>query len=246
MTAKRSKLLQDLVQWDERVFLKVRGFGGKKNIIIMRFFTFFGRESIWSFLISYFLVIFIDLEKFSLFANALLVGLILVNTTKLIVRRKRPYERLENLPPLEKRHKTSSFPSWHTYNATANALIIGYLTGLWWVYLIFLLISVGVGLSRVQLGVHYPLDSIVGYLYGIIGFPLILQLRSMWTLFFDWVQPFLPFTIVDKSWNVYLGEWWHTMIIVLVYGWIFISSIYDEVRITKQGFKIIEQKNERS
>ena len=82
-----------------------------------------------------------------------------------IVCRERPCGNL---------HPGYSFPSTHSLAATCFFGILIYLTvrhtsGFWKYFLValFSLIIILMGISRLWLGVHYPIDVIAGYLMGI-------------------------------------------------------------------------------
>mgnify|MGYP006964328615 CR=1 FL=1 len=44
-------------QWDQKIILKYNGFGGKPLTILLKIFSFFGRETVWLFLIVFYLII---------------------------------------------------------------------------------------------------------------------------------------------------------------------------------------------
>lgn len=105
----------------------------------------------------------------------LLAGAVLIEATvflfaSLIVDRPRPQvEQLDHIPP------TGSFPSGHSAAATAFYvalfLVVGWHTGRRWVRHIFLAVAVVfpliVGVSRIQRGMHHPIDVAAGMLLGV-------------------------------------------------------------------------------
>ncbi len=83
---------------------------------------------------------------------------------KPIVARPRPFERTPALHVIGPRPHDPSFPSGHSGNAAAAAMVLSlFLPGarlLWW------LLAAAIGYSRIYLGDHFPLDVLAG---GVIG-----------------------------------------------------------------------------
>ena len=113
-------------QWDQRIILKYNGLGGKPITIILRFISFFGRETIWLFLIGFYLFIWYDPFLLSYISATFLTGLILILAIKQTVKRKRPFERFEDgkIVIFERKPTSRSFPSWHSYNVMSQGLLI--------------------------------------------------------------------------------------------------------------------------
>ena len=89
---------------------------------------------------------------------------LVVAVLKRVVDRDRPYVVLPEAEPLLRWDVSASFPSGHAATSAAGAVILGYLLGrrAWGVAAL----AAAVAYSRVYIGVHYPLDVLVGAAIG--------------------------------------------------------------------------------
>ncbi len=128
------------------------------------------------------LLFFFSREKFrGHFIAIVLTGLtsgMVITVTKVAVDRPRPpevfAERGEHIHIPGRVPVSRSFPSGHTQTAFATA---GYLSFLYPVLAPMLLaLAALVGLSRIALGVHFPLDvlagALIGFSFAVMGFRL--------------------------------------------------------------------------
>ncbi|MCC3869565.1 phosphatase PAP2 family protein [Terrisporobacter mayombei] len=69
-----------------------------------------------------------------------------------------------------------SFPSGHTQTATTFWTSTMYLFRKSWIYIIGILMILGAGISRLYLGVHWPMDVIVAWGFGIVLSVLFIKL----------------------------------------------------------------------
>lgn len=104
-------------------------------------------------------------------------------TTTLLVSRERPsVEKLDPAPP------TSSFPSGHTGASTALYLSIGLVlashvrskVGRVAVVVLLLLVPLGVAVSRLYRGMHFPTDVVFGALNGTVAVLIVRQAVLGW------------------------------------------------------------------
>ncbi len=131
-------------------------------------------NGIFAFILA--LLFYIEIDK--LLAYEVVLGTLtlwlIVELLKVIIRRKRPFSRLDDIRIVGSRARGHSFPSGHTSQAFFMATLLfqhfnfGLLSGLA-LYAIALL----VGVTRLYLGMHYPRDvlagSILGTAWGLVG-----------------------------------------------------------------------------
>lgn len=92
---------------------------------------------------------------------------LLTQVLKLIVKRPRPFSVLSNVVVREKISAGFGFPSTHTAMATVMALLLViWLPHRWrWLAVMWIVL---VGVSRIYLGVHAPLDVVGGFAAGVL------------------------------------------------------------------------------
>ncbi|MDO4975266.1 MAG: phosphatase PAP2 family protein, partial [Alphaproteobacteria bacterium] len=105
-------------------------------------------------------------------ACSLLVTFLVCNLiVKPIVDRTRPWELFDEVQLFIKDPGDSSFPSGHSANsmAVAFALWLNINEKKYKKYgIIAIIFATMIGISRIYLGVHYPLDVLIGFVLGII------------------------------------------------------------------------------
>jgi len=104
------------------------------------------------------------------------VAVLIIKVIHLFYYEPRPFVTFQ-LAPLVKETMDASFPSRHATIAAVIAFAYTYFKSRW---LPLLLISmVLVGISRIYVGVHYPLDVLGGSAVGAISLYLALQIKNL-------------------------------------------------------------------
>ena len=179
-----------ITRFDERVtryWLNHR-FSGKIDTLF-RFYTRMGDGYIWALVIAYVLIryggVFFSKIVIQVLIS-LLVCLTLYWVIKLCVRRRRPFDVIDEvkslIPPLDK----YSFPSGHTMNNLAiAATVCAFAPEVGWI-MVFLPLTWG--LLRVYFGVHCLSDVVGGFFLGILSFAIA---NRLWLFFGSTIVNFL-------------------------------------------------------
>jgi len=161
----RASTMSDLEEW---VFLAIYGLPDFLRLPFL-VITQFGSFYILCAVIAAFLI----KTSYSKVLRLILVGItayLISGFSKDLWGRARPNEMLEGIVTLDFA-RGPGFPSGHMALAVALALTIGHLLPKKYHWLIMVWI-VAVGLSRIYLGVHAPLDVVRGFAIGWLTFSL--------------------------------------------------------------------------
>jgi undecaprenyl-diphosphatase len=157
---------QRVVSLDQRLLLTVRRWESRLMTRLMRGLTHLGDPPSW-------LLLGLALgfsggagpRLCALLGTAAILALAISQPLKRLCRRPRPSRGLGGFAALVENPDVFSFPSGHTAVAFAIAAVFaGQATGA--LGTLLLALAVGIGVSRVYLGAHYPLDVAAGALVG--------------------------------------------------------------------------------
>jgi undecaprenyl-diphosphatase len=136
----------------------------------LRYYTRLGDGYVWALVAMFIYFFYGRAVLFNLIERsipAILLSLAFYWLIKLSVRRKRPFDLLENVsaevPPLDK----YSFPSGHTMNNLAVGFTVAEIQSIGWIMVVMPLTW---GLLRVYYGVHWLSDVIGGVCLGFLSF----------------------------------------------------------------------------
>lgn len=159
---------QRVVSIDERLLLSVRRWESRLMTRLMRTLTHLGDAASW-------LVLGLALgfsgaageRDCALLGTAAGLALLIAQPLKRLCCRKRPSSGIRGFAALAENPDVFSFPSGHTAVAFAVAAAFAGQTGP--LAALALALAVGIAISRVYLGAHYPLDVAAGVLVGTLA-----------------------------------------------------------------------------
>ncbi len=171
-------VIDRLVAVDKAIFFSINGAWASPILdIVMVFITLFGNGLFLAGVVAPILY-FGDRRHFAARAPviiaAVVVGAVVNNIIKECVGRPRPLAEFSEeirtgavwVHTVFERWRSNSFPSGHAQTAFGAATALAYYYRGWYTAPAFILAG-GVAISRVYLGVHFPLDAAVGALVGV-------------------------------------------------------------------------------
>ncbi|MCR4587966.1 MAG: phosphatase PAP2 family protein [Lachnospiraceae bacterium] len=138
--------------------------------VICQIITYFGQEILCLMLVC-FMFWCMDKKTGYRMAFSFFLSSTVAQTLKLIFRIDRPWVIDPNFKPVDSALEAAtgySFPSGHTQTATSVYGIMTVESRKWWAKILWTLLFLAVGFSRMYLGVHQPKDVAVGLLVSLI------------------------------------------------------------------------------
>jgi len=97
------------------------------------------------------------------------ISFIILSVGRALINRPRPYEAFGIPPVIKKDTKGKSFPSRHVFSATLIAMTFLWMSPWMWLGVLYLVISVCLGVVRVLSGIHYISDVVAGIVIGVLA-----------------------------------------------------------------------------
>ena len=191
-------IIRKIEDWDNRIFLEFyeSKFSKKKKIIqFAKIISFFGNFLFWGSLwltLGIYSFITKDYKLFILITGGFEQSLVIYLAIRyIVVKRNRPFITLKEKgvkqgDELIKEKK--SFPSGHVTFFLFFGFIFAFYFNNWIILLIFILFDIIIAITRVILGVHFPIDVIFGFMFGVFFAFLFLSLTcTYWLDFYYWL-----------------------------------------------------------
>lgn len=135
---------------------------------LMRYASFFGSFVFWMFTVT-FLLIFNQWLFAAKFTAGTIISMIVEYATKLLYKEKRPdFKDVKPTSLFEKFQEGGSFPSGHSANISLFTTLLYLQYGFVPLTMLFVVMTLLTGLSRMYLKRHYPKDVLGGYILGVV------------------------------------------------------------------------------
>lgn len=161
--------LARLLRWDEAILLKACRYHGARRTALARALTRAGDGSSWTF---YGLLLLATFDPAAMSATLRLataagIATLLSQVLKRSLGRARPDRAIVGFEALSGNPDRFSFPSGHT--AAAFAVAVAFAGAPFGLGIALFLLALGIAVSRVYLGAHYPLDVAAGAVIGSVA-----------------------------------------------------------------------------
>jgi undecaprenyl-diphosphatase len=200
-----SEYLEKLEEWDHRAFLNIyKSEFSKRTKKFAIAFSFLGSLYFWGLIwLVWFFYGYItkDYYLIVLFTSGFEQSIIIHSIVKYkIIRRNRPYIKLKKdgvkkhddfirIPYIMSESDKKSFPSGHVAFFLLFGSIFAFYFHSWIILIIFITLDIVIALSRLVLGVHFPIDVIFGFIFGLLYALLFLVTYIYWLEFYFWIGP---------------------------------------------------------
>lgn len=172
--------------WEVQLIEWLQSFAGPLVTAIASFFTMFGEELVLVGILGFTYWCY-DKKWAKYIGINLLAALLAGPLIKNIALRRRPYMDHEGIRCLRKVNQSAdvmdiaaqgySFPSMHSANTMTVFQSLARCMKKSWIGVLTAVIILGVGISRMYLGVHYPTDVLAGWLIGALVVAVISRLQ---------------------------------------------------------------------
>jgi undecaprenyl-diphosphatase len=205
------ELISKIESLDHKVFLYIyqnQSFKNKYILTLAKIYSFFGNMYFWGLFwltLAVYGYLTKDYDLFMLITGGFIQSVIIhVLVRYKVVKRKRPYIILEGVSPhddLIREHK--SFPSGHVTFFLFFGIIIAYHYQSWIIFVMFILLDIIMGITRLILGVHFPTDVIAGFAFGFLfAFIFLYGTLPYWITIFYWLGH--TFSPIIHSWIYFI------------------------------------------
>jgi undecaprenyl-diphosphatase len=201
-----TEYIDKLEKWDQKAFLKLyKSDFSKRTKTFAQIFSFFGSLYFWGLVwLGWFIYGYItkDYYLLVLFTGGFDQSIIFHSLIRYrIIRRNRPYITLKQqgvmkhddflrIPYIMRESEQKSFPSGHVTFFLFFGIIFAYFFNSWLLFCIFLGLTVVMAVSRLILGVHFPIDVIFGVIFAFLYAFLYLGFTYIyWVKFYYWIGP---------------------------------------------------------